>query len=114
MKEIRLISILLFLLLSFGSRSNAQTYNLDKSLKGFDKYIEQVMNDWNTPGIAVGIVVKDELAYWKGFGYRVLEKKLPVTSKTLFPIASNTKLFTAVAMGMLVEEGKPHMLSHST
>ena len=106
MKKIRLISVLLLLLLSFISKINGQSYNLDKSLKGFDKYIEQVMDDWNTPGIAVGIVVKDELAYWKGFGYRDLENKLPVTSKTLFPIASNTKLFTAVAMGMLVEEGK--------
>ncbi len=56
--------------------------------------------------LAVGIVIKDKLAYWKGFGYRDLENKLPVTSKTLFQIASNTKLFTSVAMGMLVEEGK--------
>jgi len=106
MKKIKYISVLLLLWISFCGEINAQTYNLDKSLKGFDKYIEQVMNDWNTPGIAIGIVIKDELAYWKGFGYRDLEKKLPVTSKTLFPIASNTKLFTAVAMGMLVEEGK--------
>ncbi|WP_277873619.1 serine hydrolase [Paraburkholderia sp. RAU2J] len=27
----------------------------------------------------------------------------PFTSSTLFPIASNTKLFTAVAAGLLVE-----------
>ena len=106
MKKINLISILLLLLLPFGSRTNGQSYNLDEGLTGFEKYIEQVMNDWNTPGIAVGIVIKDKLEYWKGFGYRDLENKLPVTSKTLFPIASNTKLFTAVAMGMLVEEGK--------
>ena len=106
MKKFNLISILLLLLLSFGSRTNGQNYNLDESLTGFDKYIEQVMTDWNSPGIAVGIIIKDKLEYWKGFGYRDLDNKLPVTSKTLFPIASNTKLFTAVAMGMLVEEGK--------
>ena len=98
--------ILIFLLFSFSSKTHGQTYNLDKSLNGFDKYIEQVMKDWNSPGIAVGIVIKNELVYSKGFGYRDLENKLPVTSKTLFPIASNTKLFTSVAMGMLVEEGK--------
>ena len=106
MKKINLISALLLLSLSFSVRTNGQSYNLDEGLIGFEKYIEQVMNDWNTPGIAVGIVIKDKLEYWKGFGYRDLENKLPVTSKTLFPIASNTKLFTAVAMGMLVEEGK--------
>jgi len=106
MKKIRLISVLVPLLFSFISKTDGQSYNLDKSLKGFEKYIEHIMDDWNTPGIAVGIIINDELAYWKGFGYRDLENKLPVTSKTLFPIASNTKLFTAVAMGMLVEEGK--------
>ena len=100
------IFILILLLFSISSKTHGQTYNLDKSLKGFDKYIEQVMKDWNSPGIAVGIVIKNELVYSKGFGYRDLENKLPVTSKTLFPIASNTKLFTSVAMGMLVEEGK--------
>lgn len=105
MKKINLF-ILILLLFSFSSKTHGQTYNLDKSLKGFDKYIEQVMKDWNSPGIAVGIVIKNELIYSKGFGYRDLENKLPVTSKTLFPIASNTKLFTSVAMGMLVEEGK--------
>src|ERR1041384_6212662 len=42
----------------------------------------------------------------KGFGYRDYEKKLPVKPDTLFPIASNTKLFTAIAAGFLVEEGK--------
>lgn len=106
MKKINFTSIFILLLLSFSGKTYGQTYNLDKSLKGFDKYIEQVMKDWNSPGIAVGIVIKNELVYSKGFGYRDLENKLPVTSKTLFPIASNTKLFTSVAMGMLVEEGK--------
>lgn len=89
-----------------SSQTNCQTYNLDKSLKGFDKYIEQVMKDWNSPGIVVGIVIKDELVYAKGFGYRDLENRLPVTSNTLFPIGSNTKLFTSVALGMLVEKEK--------
>jgi CubicO group peptidase (beta-lactamase class C family) len=104
MKQIILLS-LTFLFVFFGSKIQAQTYNTDKSLKGFDKYIEQVMQDWNAPGIAVGIIIKYELVYAKGFGYRDLENKLPVTSKTLFPIGSNTKLFTAVAMGILVEDG---------
>jgi CubicO group peptidase (beta-lactamase class C family) len=75
-------------------------------LEGFDAYMEKVLKDWNAPGIGVGIVVNDKLVFAKGYGYRDYEKKLPITSKTLFPIASNTKLFTAVAAGFLVEEGK--------
>ena len=66
----------------------------------------QVLKDWNTPGIGVGIVVNDKLVFAKGYGYRDYEKKLPFTPATLCQIASNSKLFTAVAAGMLVEEGK--------
>ena len=105
MKKINLFILFLFLF-SISNDTHGQTYNLDKSLKGFDKYIVQIMKEWNSPGIAVGIIIKDKLEYSRGFGYRDLENNLLITSKTLFPIGSNTKLFTSVAMGMLVEEGK--------
>lgn len=83
-----------------------QSAPVTAKLQGFDAFMEKVLKDWNAPGIGVGIVVNDKLVFAKGYGYRDYEKKLPITSQTLFPIASNTKLFTAVAAGMLVEEGK--------
>lgn len=94
--------------LSLSSPSFAQldSAQVTQKLQGFDAYMEKVLKDWNGPGIGVGIVVNDKLVFAKGYGYRDYEKKLPITSKTLFPIASNTKLFTAVAAGFLVEEGK--------
>src|SRR5690349_10666453 len=73
-------------------------------LEGFEAYVEKVRNDWNCAGIGVGIVDHGKLVYAKGFGYRDYENKLPFTPTTLCPIASNTKLFTAVAAGMLEEE----------
>jgi CubicO group peptidase (beta-lactamase class C family) len=93
-------------LTSCGLVAQAQETDITKKLQGFDAYMEQTLKDWNTPGIGVGIVVNDKLVFVKGYGYRDYEKKLPFTSKTLQPIASNSKLFTAVAAGMLVEEGK--------
>lgn len=83
-----------------------QHCDIDAKLQGFDSYMETLLKDWNAPGVGVGIVADDELVFMRGYGYRDYEKKLPVTQDTLFPIASNTKLFTAVAAGMLVEEGK--------
>ncbi len=71
-----------------------------------DQYINQLMSDWNTPGVAIGVIQGKELVYAKGFGYRNVEKQLPVTPQTIFPIASNSKLFTAITLGMLVDEGK--------
>jgi CubicO group peptidase (beta-lactamase class C family) len=84
----------------------AQPPEIAQKLTGFDAYMEKVLKDWNAPGIGVGIVVNDQLVFAKGYGYRDYEKKLPFTPTTLCPIASNTKLFTAVSAGMLVEEGK--------
>src|SRR5205807_259479 len=90
----------------FGLGVWAQDREIANKLQGFDTYMEQVLKDWNTPGIGVGIVVNDKLVFAKGYGYRDYEKKLPFTPTTLCQIASNSKLFTAVAAGMLVEEGK--------
>jgi CubicO group peptidase (beta-lactamase class C family) len=84
----------------------AEQPSIDVRLRGFDAYMAQVLKDWNVPGIGVGIVVKDKLVFAKGYGYRDYGKKLPYTPTTTQPIASNTKLFTAVAAGLLVDEGK--------
>ena len=83
-----------------------QAPDVKARLKGFDEYMAQVMKDWDAPGIGIGIVVKDSLIFARGYGYRDYGRKLPYTPTTTQPIASNTKLFTAVAVGMLVEEGK--------
>jgi CubicO group peptidase (beta-lactamase class C family) len=94
------------MMLGLAAGVRAQDGDVAKKLEGFDSYMEQVLKDWNTPGIGVGVVVNDKLVFAKGYGYRDYEKKLPFTPTTLCQIASNSKLFTAVAAGMLVEEGK--------
>src|SRR5207245_8566141 len=106
----RVIPAVLFftltLLLMVSGPARAQAPDITKKLDGFDSYMSQILKDWNTPGIGVGIVVNDKLVFAKGYGYRDYEKKLPFTPTTLQQIASNSKLFTAVAAGVLVEEGK--------
>jgi len=86
--------------------AQVQAKDVAKKLDGFDAYMTKILKDWNAPGVGVGIVVGDKLVFAKGYGYRDYGKKLPYTPKTLQQIASNTKLFTAVAAGMLVDEGK--------
>jgi len=96
--------LVLSLLLLLPVRSRAQ--GVEQKLSGFDAYMAQVLKDWNVPGIGVGVVVKDKLVFAKGYGFRDYGKKLPYTPTTVQPIASNTKLFTAIAAGLLVDEGK--------
>ncbi len=104
-KSVVLIAVVI-LAVALSAQAQAASADVSKKLKGFDGYMEKVLKDWNAPGIGVGIVVDDKLVFAKGYGYRDYEKKLPFTLTTLCPIASNTKLFTAVAAGLLVEEGK--------
>ncbi len=99
-------AVVLSLLLAPAANVAAQQPSVESRLAGFDTYMEQIRKDWNVPGIGVGIVVKDKLVFAKGYGYRDYGKKVPYTPATTQPIASNTKLFTAVAAGLLVDQGK--------
>ena len=67
--------------------------------------LEDLRKQWNLPGLAVAIVYQNKIVFSEGFGYRDVEKKLPVTPQTLFAIGSSTKAFTTFALGLLVEEG---------
>lgn len=96
------IMVLTSLTLNLYSQSN----DVLKKLKGFDGYMGKIIKDWNIAGAGVGLVYKDKLIFAKGYGYRDYGQKLPVTPNTLFQIASNTKLFTAISVGLLVNQGK--------
>ncbi len=86
--------------------SFSQTKPFDDKFPAIDRFIDSTLVAWNVPGLTMSIVYKDQLIYAKGYGFRDLEKKLPVETSTLFPIASNTKLFTATLASMLHHENK--------
>ncbi len=75
-------------------------------LEGFAQFVNETMEQWQVPGVAVGIVKNDELVYAEGFGYRDIENQLPVTPETLFAIGSSSKGFTATSAGILVDDKK--------
>jgi CubicO group peptidase (beta-lactamase class C family) len=100
------IAAVLLVVVSLAAPSRAATVAVDGKLAGFDAYMEKIVKDWNVPGIGVAVVAKDQVVFAKGYGYRDYGSKLPFTTRTVVPIASNTKLFTSVAAGLLVEEGK--------
>src|SRR5262249_23552359 len=58
-------------------------------------------------GAAVAVVVGDKLVFRKGYGYADIDARQKVDpDKTLFRIASITKLFTWTAVMQQYEEGK--------
>jgi CubicO group peptidase (beta-lactamase class C family) len=71
-----------------------------------DSVVERTLAAFDVPGIAVGVIKDGKIELAKGYGVRKLGDPAPVTGKTLFGIASNTKAFTAAALAILVEEKK--------
>lgn len=71
-----------------------------------ERTIEEYMEATRTPGMAVAIVRGDRVLFRRGFGMANKELAVPVTPETVFEIGSVTKMFTAVSILMLVEEGR--------
>ncbi len=71
-----------------------------------DAFVDSVMTAFEVPGVGLAIVKDGQVVVAKGYGVRRMGEPAPVDEHTLFGIASNTKVFTATALGLLVEEGK--------
>lgn len=71
-----------------------------------DSVVNKTLSTFNVPGIAVGIVKDGKLIHAKGYGVRSIKTNEKVDENTLFGIASNSKAFTAAALGILVDQGK--------
>lgn len=69
------------------------------------RLIEAERQRFEVPGVAVAVVADGEVVMARGFGQRDLENDLPVTGASLFPIASDTKCFTAALVAGLVDDG---------
>ncbi|WP_316804359.1 serine hydrolase [Pedobacter nototheniae] len=98
------LSALLLCLIALSSL--AQSKKTTDPLKGIDTLFNRILKDQQMAGFAVAIVKGDQVIYSKGFGYRDLENKKPVTPNTLFAIGSSTKAFTSSLIGLLQKERK--------
>jgi D-alanyl-D-alanine carboxypeptidase len=72
----------------------------------FSVWLEGQLAYRGLPGVAVGVVSDQQLVWSKGFGFADVKALLPMTSDTKFRIASHSKLFNAIAIMQLREEGK--------
>ncbi len=107
MIRIGLLNFLLLALLvgpAVAQQATLPTAPLD--VAAVDAAVARTLKAFNVPGMAVAVVKDGKVVMSKGYGVSSLTTKAPVDENTLFGIASNTKAFTAAALGMLVDEGK--------
>ncbi len=97
----------LFVVLFYFSTVQAQTRKTDLPEKEIDRIVAEQMQKQSIPGAAIAVVKDGKIIFSKGYGVADLEKKNPVSAeKTIFRIGSITKVFTAVAVMRLADEGK--------
>ena len=88
-----------FITLNYSSAQNIQVDSLDI-------FINQLIKDFDVPGLSIGIVKDNSVIYSKGFGTKEIKTDNAVNKNTLFAIGSISKSFTALSLGILVDEGK--------
>ncbi|MBX3001770.1 MAG: beta-lactamase family protein, partial [Caldilineaceae bacterium] len=91
-------------LLTFTPATSAQT-GAEGWRRAVDAYIAAQMEQLGIPGVAVGVVREDRIAYLQGYGVADDDGR-PVTPQTPFHIASLSKGITAAAVMQLVDAGK--------
>jgi CubicO group peptidase (beta-lactamase class C family) len=74
--------------------------------KRLDAFVENGMDLWNVPGMAVTVVSGNAVLYQQGFGQTAVDGGKKIDEHTLFANASTTKAMVAAGILMLADEGK--------
>jgi CubicO group peptidase (beta-lactamase class C family) len=99
------LPIVLFLILQVGYSQDKQK-DFSDAFNLIEVWLEAQRDFEKLPGITA-IIVKDQQVLWKGgYGMANIEEQIPADPSTLFSICSISKLFTAIAIMKLYEEGK--------
>jgi len=100
-----ILNVFLLFLLALSSLAQSKKQKTGDPLAGIDTLFNKILKDQQVAGFAVAVVKGDQVIYSKGFGYRDVESKKPVTPNTLFAIGSSTKSFTSALIGLQQKEG---------
>jgi CubicO group peptidase (beta-lactamase class C family) len=82
-----------------------QTKNHKDLTQKVDNYLKNLITE-NEPGVAVIIIKNGKIIINKCYGLADIEHKIPITSKTVFNLASVSKQFTAFSILLLEKEGQ--------
>ena len=80
--------------------------NVQKIFEHIDRYADVITRDTCIPGMSIAVTDRDKTLGMYTRGFSDLSAKTPVTSDSLFEIASIGKSFTAIITLQLYDEGK--------
>lgn len=71
--------------------------------------VDRLFKEWNkpnSPGCALGVIRNGDFIYRHGYGMADLDHDIPLTSQSVFYIASMSKQFTAASIALLAIQGR--------
>lgn len=89
--------------MAFSAEPAASRSIVDASLRSIDSSIELELEKTGTPGAALVVVRDGRIVHARGYGFADLESRRAADAETVWPIASITKVLTAIAVMQLVE-----------
>lgn len=99
-------ALLVALLVVLAGPQSASAQPVAEPAAELDGYIQRVLADWGTVGLAIAVVKDGKVVFAKGYGVRTRGTSDAVDPNTLFAIGSTTKAMTAAALGLLVDDKK--------
>ena len=83
--------------------------DLPKQVAALSPKIEKLMSIGGTAGLSLGILHQGKPIYQANYGFRDVEKQLPVMGETVFPGCSLIKALTSATIALLAEGKKSHL-----
>lgn len=99
-------NILIMMALAFAHQGDDKATVAKFPDKEVKLLVQQSMDYWRIPGVAIAIVHQGETVFESGFGVVEISKQKPIATNTLFPIASCTKAFTSALAASLIAKKK--------
>lgn len=107
----RLFCLLFFCVLTypaFSAGTDGTSFTLcPDSLELIDEVVEDAIEKGDIPGAVVSVVSGDSIVFLRAYGYSSLAPvRREMTDSTVFDLASLSKVFTALSVMQLAEDGK--------
>lgn len=81
----------------------------DEELKKLSGEVDRLFAKWDrkdSPGFAVGVMLRGKTVHAKGYGMADLNHAIPIDARTSFEVASVTRSFTTACIALLLDDGK--------
>ena len=102
----RLSIIITFSIISFLPQNFSLPQTSNNTVQKLNQYITDFQKNKNVASISAGILRKGKTIWLGAYGYADISHQALATPKTVYRIASISKVITAVAIMQLVEKGK--------